>query len=67
MILRMRKCGDRSFKNATKCRKFFPVFWRVGQAVGASVCSLLVSALEKELSEVIGDQGNHDGKTLDSV
>ena len=62
----MRKCSDRSFKNATKCRKFFPVFWRVGQAVGASVCSLLVSALVKELSGAIGDLGNHDRQRLDS-
>ncbi|WP_097504362.1 hypothetical protein, partial [Escherichia coli] len=40
--------------------------WRVGQAVGASVCSLLVSALVKELSGAIGDLGNHDRQRLDS-
>ncbi len=42
------------------------MFWRVGQAVGASVCSLLVSALVKELSGAIGDLGNHDRQRLDS-
>jgi hypothetical protein len=31
------------------------------------MASLLVSALEKELSEVLNDQGNHDHKTPESV
>ena len=31
------------------------------------MASLLVSALEKELSEALNDQGNHDHKTPDSA